>query len=231
MNNYKHIFFDLDHTLWDFDRNSRETLEELFEAYSLKNYGIHVFEDFVETYKKVNDQKWDEYRKGNISKENLRATRFHDTLMRFEINHPELAAEIDREYIQRSPHKTNLFPHALEVLAYLAEKYTLHIITNGFTEVQDIKITKSGLLPFFTYRITSEEAGANKPDPVIFRHALKMAGAKRTESIMVGDNLEVDIIGARRVGLDQVYFNPDRKPHREKVTFEISKLSELHGIL
>jgi putative hydrolase of the HAD superfamily len=228
---YKHIFFDLDHTLWDFDRNSRETLEELFEAYSLKNYGIAVFEDFRDTYHRINDQKWEQYRQGSITKEHLRATRFHDTLLQFEVNHPELAAEIDREYIARSPHKTHLFPHALEVLGYLAEKYTLHIITNGFTEVQDIKITKSGLQPFFTYKITSEAAGATKPDPVIFRHALKMAGAKRTESIMVGDNLEVDIIGARRVGLDQVYFNPDKKPHSEKVTFEIGNLGELKAIL
>ena len=231
MKSYNHIFFDLDHTLWDFDRNSRETLEELFELYSLKNYGIAVFEDFVETYRQVNDQKWDMYRKGLITKADLRATRFHDTLLRFEVNHPELAAEIDHEYILRSPHKTNLFPHALEVLGYLSEKYKLHIITNGFTEVQDIKITQSGLQPFFTYKITSEMAGVNKPDPVIFRHALKMAGAKRTESIMVGDNLEVDIVGARRVGLDQVYFNPDKKPHSEKVTFEIGNLNELRAML
>lgn len=231
MKSYQHIFFDLDHTLWDFDRNSRETLEELFEAYSLKNYGIAAFQDFIETYHQVNDLKWEEYRQGLISKEHLRATRFHDTLLRFEIDHPKLAAEIDHEYIQRSPHKTHLFPNALEVLEYLAEKYRLHIITNGFTEVQDIKLTQSGLHPFFTYKITSEMVGANKPDPVIFRHALKMAGAKRTESIMIGDNLEVDIVGARRVGLDQVYFNPDKKPHSEKVTFEILNLAELKTFL
>jgi len=231
LNNYKHIFFDLDHTLWDFDRNSRETLEELFEVYSLKNYGIHAFEDFVSTYRIVNDEKWDLYRKGLISKEKLRSTRFYDTLLRFEVNHPELASEIDREYILRSPHKTNLFPHALEVLGYLSEKYALHIITNGFTEVQDIKMTKSGLKPFFTHEITSESAGVNKPDPIIFRHALKTAGAKRKESIMIGDNLHVDCVGARRVGIDQVYFNPDKNPHQEKVTFEIVNLGELRTFL
>jgi putative hydrolase of the HAD superfamily len=171
------------------------------------------------------------YRKGLLTKATLRATRFYDTLLRFEVDHPELAAEIDHEYISRSPHKTNLFPHAIEVLGYLSEKYQLHIITNGFSEVQDIKITKSGLQPFFTHRITSETVGVNKPDPVIFRHALKLAGAKRTESIMIGDNLDVDIIGARRVGLDQVYFNPDKKAHGEKVTFEILNLSELKSFL
>ncbi len=227
MNNYQHIFFDLDHTLWDFNKNSRETLEELFEIYSLKNYGIEAFEDFVKTYKIVNDLKWDQYRKGEITKEVLRATRFYDTLLRFEIDHPELAAEIDQEYILRSPQKTNLFPHALEVLGYLSEKYALHIITNGFTEVQDIKMTKSGLKPFFTHEITSEIAGVNKPDPVIFRYAMQKAGAKRKESIMIGDNLQVDCVGARRVGMDQVYFNPDKVPHQEKLTFEIANLGEL----
>jgi len=228
---YQHIFFDLDHTLWDFDRNSRETLEELFEIYSLKNYGIDVFEDFISTYKQVNDMKWDEYRKGIITKEKLRATRFYDTLLRFEIDHPELAADIDREYINRSPHKTHLFPHATEVLGYLAEKYHLHIITNGFTEVQNIKITQSGLSPFFTQKITSEIAGYNKPDPEIFYFALKAANAKRQHSIMIGDNLQVDIMGARRVGIDQVFFNTHKVPHTEKVTFEIIHLNDLKNIL
>ena len=228
---YNHIFFDLDHTLWDFNRNSRETLEELFEIYSLKNYGIEVFEDFVTTYRQVNDLKWDEYRKGLIDKNTLRKTRFYDTLLRFEIDHPELAAEIDHEYISRSPHKTNLFPHALEVLGYLSEKYQLHIITNGFTEVQDIKLTKSGLKPFFTHKITSEIVGVNKPDPKIFAHALHLANAKRKESIMIGDNLQVDCVGARRVGIDQVYFNPDKMPHKEMVTFEIERLNQLPQIL
>ncbi len=231
MKAYAHIFFDLDHTLWDFNRNSRETLEELFEIYSLKNYGITIFEDFVATYRVVNDRMWDQYRKGLITKEKLRATRFYQTLLAFEIDHPELAEEIDREYISRSPHKTHLFPHALDVLGYLTERYQLHIITNGFTEVQDIKLTKSGLKPFFTHRITSEAAGVNKPDPQIFRYALKEAGAKRKESLMIGDNLQVDIVGARRVGLDQVFFNPDRVPHEEKVTFEISSLEQLRQIL
>lgn len=231
LKSYRHIFFDLDHTLWDFNRNSRETLEELFEIYSLKNYGIEAFEDFVTTYRMVNDRMWDLYRRGVISKGKLRATRFYETLLEFEIDHPEMAADIDREYIARSPHKTHLFPHTLEVLGYLSKKYAMHIITNGFTEVQDIKLTKSGLKPFFTHKITSELAGVNKPDPKIFAYALNQAGAKRKESIMIGDNLQVDIVGARRVGLDQVYFNPDKLPHGEEVTFEIQSLKELHGIL
>lgn len=231
MKTYQHIFFDLDHTLWDFDRNSAETLLELFEVYQLKSLGIKNFEDFFETYKKVNDEKWDLYRKNKISKENLRATRFYDTLLRFEINHPEMAADIDRAYIAQSPHKTHLFPNALEVLEYLATNYQLHIITNGFTEVQDIKITKSGLQPFFTNRITSEIAGYNKPDAAIFRYAMQAANATRKNSIMVGDNLQVDIIGARQAGIDQVYFNPEKLRHQEKVTFEIDRLRTLKDFL
>ena len=228
---YAHIFFDLDHTLWDFNRNSRETLEELFEIYSLKNYGIKAFEDFVSTYRVVNDRMWDMYRKNEISKEQLRNTRFYETLLAFEVDHPELASEIDREYIERSPHKTHLFPHAIDVLGYLSEKYHLHIITNGFSEVQDIKLTKSGLKPYFKHKITSEMVGVNKPDPKIFTYALNAAGAKRKDSIMIGDNLMVDVVGARRVGMDQVFFNPDGLPHGEDVTFEIRDLSELKSIL
>ena len=155
---YKHIFFDLDHTLWDFNKNSSETLEELFELYSLKELGIHAFEDFIKMYRKVNDEKWDLYRKGEINKQELRATRFHDTLLSFEIDHPELAAQIDHDYIQKSPHKTNLFPHTHDVLKYLSKKYVLHIITNGFSEVQVIKMSASGLHTYFRYKITSEEA-------------------------------------------------------------------------
>lgn len=228
---YKHIFFDLDHTLWDFNRNSEETLEELFEVYSLKELGIEAFQDFLKTYREVNDQKWELYRNNKITKDELRATRFYDTLLAFEIDHPELARKIDEEYITKSPYKTHVFPHAHDVLEYLAKKYELHIITNGFREVQDVKLTHSKLKSYFNHKITSESIGVNKPDPKIFTHALRLTDAKRTESLMIGDNLAVDVIGARNVGIDQVYFNPDRNPHSVKVTFEITSLHELRSFL
>jgi putative hydrolase of the HAD superfamily len=228
---YKHIFFDLDHTLWDFNRNSEETLEELFEIYSLQELGIHAFADFLKTYRTVNEEKWDLYRKNRITKDELRATRFHDTLLTFEIDHPELAQKIDEEYISKSPYKTHVFPHAHEVLDYLAEKYELHIITNGFSEVQDVKLEHSKLKTYFRHKITSESIGVNKPDPKIFTHALRLANAKRTESIMIGDNLAVDIIGARNIGMDQVFFNPGQTPHHVKITHEITSLIQLKEFL
>ena len=228
---YKHLFFDLDHTLWDFNRNSEETLEELFELYSLKELGIAAFTDFLKTYRKVNDQKWALYRKNQITKDQLRATRFYDTLLAFEVDHPEMAKKIDEDYISKSPFKTHVFPHTHKVLDYLASKYQMHIITNGFTEIQDIKLTQAKLKTYFTHKITSENVGVNKPDPKIFTHALRLAGVHRKEALMIGDNLAVDIIGARNVGIDQVYFNPDKKPHEVKVTYEISSLDELMKFL
>ena len=228
---YTDIFFDLDHTLWDFNKNSTETLEELFELYSLKELGVNAFADFLTTYKKVNDEKWSLYRNQKITKEELRKTRFKDTLLHFEIDHPELAEKIDQDYISKSPYKTHLFKHTHKVLEYLATKYKLHIITNGFKEVQDVKMESSKLNPYFTQKITSDVVGVNKPDPKIFTHALRMTGADRKKSIMIGDNLAVDIIGARNVGIDQVYFNPDKVSHTAKPTFEITCLEQLIGIL
>lgn len=228
---YKHIFFDLDHTLWDFDRNSQETLEELFEFYSLKEYGISAFKDFLASYRKVNDKVWDLYRRDKISKQELRNIRFRETLLNFGIDHPELAEKLDRDYIGKCPYKTHVFPHTHEILNYLAEKYKLHIITNGFSEVQDIKLEHSRLNPYFIHKITSEAAGVKKPDPKIFTHALRVTEAKRTESIMIGDNLVADIIGARNVGMDQIFFNPDTVDHEIKVTHEIKSLNELTKIL
>ena len=229
--NYKHIFFDLDHTLWDFNRNSEETLAELFEIYSLQELGVKAYSDFLKKYREINDEKWDLYRQNKITKDELRATRFHDTLLAFEIDHPELASKIDSDYISKSPFKTHVFPHTHEILEYLAEKYELHIITNGFSEVQDIKLTHSKLKSYFKHKITSDSIGINKPDPKIFTHALRLAEAKRTESIMIGDNLAVDIIGARNIGIDQVYFNPDRNPHSVKITHEITNLIQLKDFL
>ena len=228
---YKHIFFDLDHTLWDFNRNSEETLEELFEIYSLKELGINAFQDFLAAYRKVNDLKWELYRDKKITKAELRATRFHDTLLDFEIDHPELASKIDQDYILKSPFKTHLFPHTHEVLEYLASRYELHIITNGFSEVQNLKLTNSKLKSYFKHKITSESVGVNKPDPKIFTHALRLANAHRKETIMIGDNLPADIIGARNVGIDQIYFNPNKTAHKVKITHEIQNLIQLKDIL
>lgn len=227
MHDISHLFFDLDHTLWDFKLNSRETLSELFHELRLQEHGVRDVEAFIETYEEVNDEKWAAYRAGTIDKETLRKTRFSSTLKRFEVEHPEMSHHMEVEYIKRSPHKTRLFPGTLEVLGQLQEKYEMHIITNGFSEVQDIKMSKSGLKPFFKSVISSEMVGVNKPDPKIFLHALDSANAKRNKSVMIGDNLEADIRGARRVGMHQVFFNPEGQSHADKISAEIHSMPQL----
>ncbi len=227
----KHVFFDLDHTLWDFDKNSRETLNELFEEAKLEEQHIR-FNDFMSVYKGINDSLWDDYRKGNVTKDELRVVRFGKTLKQLGVYEKSLEAFFTEEYIRRSPLKENLIPGTLKTLRTLQEKeYNMHIITNGFREVQYTKLTKTGLSPFFKNVITSDEVGVNKPDRKIFHTALRIANAKQTSSIMIGDHLLADIIGARQAGLKQGYFNPMNKPHSEKVTFEFALMDELPRLI
>ena len=228
---YAHIFFDLDHTLWDFDTNSREALFELNDAYNLKSLGVESIEDFISEYLVINDQMWELYRKGLVDKETLRFERFHRTLLKFGIDNESVTKGLGIDYSQIAPLKTNLIPDTIEVLNYLKDKYILHIITNGFDEVQGIKMKHSGIEHYFSEVITSEMAGCKKPDPGIFKHALDLANAQVENSIMIGDNLEADIVGAREVGIDQIYFNPKNIDHREKVTHEIKELKSLLTIL
>lgn len=227
MKDLTHLYFDLDHTLWDFQTNSRETLEELYLELNIAALGAVNPEEFIAVYEQVNDEKWALYRSNTIDKKTLRNTRFVDTLKRAGIHHAKIAETLEEEYVNRSPHKSHLLPGALEVLHYLDQKYELHIITNGFAETQATKMSASGLTPFFKSVITSEEVGASKPDPVIFRYALKQGSANRSRSAMVGDNLAADIRGARRAGMHQVYFNPGGMSHRDKVSLEIRELREL----
>lgn len=228
---YTHLFFDLDHTLWDFETNSTLALMELFEEYKLSERTGVGFEAFHQTYKQVNDQLWDQYRKGLVDKSTLRNSRFTNTLGQFGVKDLAMGLVLEEEYINRSPRNTALFEGTLEALEALSNSFEMHIITNGFTEVQELKMTGSGLDPYFKHRITSESVGANKPDPRIFLHALRKAGAKRKESLMIGDSLEVDIAGARRVGMDQVYFNPEGTLHNERPTFEIRSMKQLPHLL
>lgn len=204
-----HIFFDLDRTLWDFERNSAETLGELFDELKLGYAGIPDAKTFIRLYIEKNDACWALYRQNKMSKDRLRVERFVMALAEFKIQDDVLAHEMAEKYVERSPLKTGLFPHTLETLAYLADKYTLHIITNGFEEVQHIKLKQSGLEPYFKTVTTSERAGCKKPDARIFRHAMAVAGAYAFNSLMVGDDWDVDIAGALDVGMRAVHFAPE----------------------
>lgn len=225
--NFKHLFFDLDHTLWDFETNSRITLLELYEEMQLQAKGVPSFERFFEEYEKINEALWADYRKGKVTKAELRSQRFYRSLRQFDVEDIPISNLMEELYIQRSPYKTNLLPDALETLQVLSAKYQIHIVTNGFSEVQDVKIDHSGLKPYITHRISSEQVGVQKPDPKVFHYALKVTGAKRKESLMVGDSLEADVLGARRAGIEAVYFNPAARPHGEQLQYEIRNLKEL----
>lgn len=227
---YQHLFFDLDHTLWDFDTNSRETLADLFLKYALEDELKVDSQQFVETYLRINEEKWQLYRLGRIDKARLRKERFLETFQNFGLEDEKFSRQFEIEYIDLCPHKTALIPDCIEVLDYLKGKYEMHIITNGFSEVQDIKLSKSGLKPYFNKIISSEVVGVNKPSPEIFSESLKWTGAEKSKSIMIGDNLAADIVGAKNFGMDQVFFNPELQVHQEEVSFEISSLKELKKI-
>ena len=227
---YEHIFFDLDKTLWDFEKNSSEALHELLE----KNTNVTEEVDekkFIEYYQHINELLWDDYRKNRVTKEELRFQRFYKTFLEFGIDNSELSQKMNNDYIRVSVLKTHLYSHTHEALSYLSSKYHLHIITNGFEESQYHKINNCNLNIYFKNIITSEQAGEKKPHRKIFEYALKAAGAKRQRSLMIGDHIESDIIGARRVGIDQLFVNHQNITHDEKITYEIKSLDELMKLL
>lgn len=231
MKDIKHVFFDLDHTLWDFDSNSAETLTELYHRHALQSHGVEDPKHFVATYQEVNEECWAEYRVGTMNKEELRSVRFHRTLIKYGVDEDELAEAFGDDYVQMSPYKKGLIDGTIEVLEYLSQSYELHIITNGFEEVQHIKIQESGLRQYFGEVITSEQAGFKKPAPGIFEYAAQKTNAVPEKSLMIGDGLDTDVLGARKAGFHQVFFNPQGLKHEETPSHEISHLRELMDIL
>lgn len=223
----KHIFFDLDHTIWDFDRNAQETLLELYEAYQLKTLGINSSSKFIERYTANNHSLWQQYHLGEITKEKLRQDRFRNTFLELGVKPELIPIEFEEDYVRISPTKTNLFEGAEKVLTYLQNKYQLHIISNGFKETTLTKMDLSGLNPYFTNVIISEDVGINKPDKLIFEHAITKADAKVEESIMIGDSLEADIRGAQNFGMKAIFFNPLNITQPEDVEWQILHLKEL----
>ncbi|WEK19607.1 MAG: YjjG family noncanonical pyrimidine nucleotidase [Candidatus Pedobacter colombiensis] len=223
----KHIFFDLDHTIWDFDRNAEETLRELYQLYQLEQLGLHSCEEFIATYTENNHRLWAEYHVGRITKEQLRSERFHKTFRQLGVKPDKIPTQFEEDYVRISPTKTNLFWGSEKVLGYLYEKYALHIISNGFKETTLTKMNVSGLNPYFQNVIISEDVGVNKPHKAIFEYALNKASAKKHESIMIGDSLEADIRGAQDYGIKAIYFNPLKKEKPSDVEWQISNLEEL----
>jgi len=229
---YKHIFFDLDHTLWDFETNSQHTIRELYDSHALASRGIPSYEAFLKSYEGHNERLWDRYRKGFINRNDLRYKRFSLTFLDFKLADEKLSKAFSEQFLELLPTKTALFPYTVEVLDYLLNKgYPMHLITNGFEATQLLKMKHAGIGHYFTHIITSETAGSLKPYREIFDYAMVKAGTNANESVMIGDALELDIIGAQTVGMDQVYFNPQVPAVDITPTYTIQCLSELKTIL
>ena len=229
---YKDLFFDLDHTLWDFETNSKETIQELYITHRLADLGIVDFDGFYSTYSAHNHRLWDRYTKGFIKQEELRWKRVYLSLLDFKVANEPLAKAMSQTYLEILPNKTHLFPYTIEILEYLKQKeYKMHLITNGFESVQFKKIKNSGLQDYFIEVITSEASNSLKPQKEIFEYALKNAKASVNESIMIGDNESADIQGGINIGMDTIFVNHVQVVPTVPATYTITHLKELENIL
>lgn len=229
---YKDLFFDLDHTLWDFETNSKETIQELYNTHRLADLGIIDFDGFYSTYSAHNHRLWDRYTKGFIKQEELRWKRVYLSLLDFKVANEPLAKQMSQAYLEILPNKKHLFPYTIEILEYLKQKeYKMHLITNGFESVQFKKIKNSGLQDYFIEVITSEASNSLKPQKEIFEYALKNANASVDKSIMIGDNESADIQGGINMGMDTIFVNHIQVVPTVPATYTITHLKELENIL
>lgn len=231
MSKYRHLLFDLDHTLWDYDRNVLESLRELFEIYLLQDLGVLTFDVFYEAFNTVNADLWNAYNTGKIDRTILRKERFKRIFEHMGADVLAVPAEMEEDFMQRTSSKPHLFPHSKETLTYLQNNYQLHIVSNGFDESQAVKMASSGLTSFFQLIVTSETTNYRKPDKRIFEYVLEKLEVEPEVCLMIGDNPDTDILGARDANIDQVLFNPLNLPHPIKPTYTIGCLSELRSFL
>jgi putative hydrolase of the HAD superfamily len=223
----RHLFFDLDRTLWDFDENSKQALIQLFSEAQLQHYSLD-FEDFHSHYVEINAKLWQAYGNKEITKEHLRNERFRKTLEKWKLHDDKLVRHFSDGYVEISPKQTQLFPNTLETLEELRQNgYIMHIITNGFKEVQYTKLENCKLRSYFDIIVCSEEIGINKPAPEIFHFSMNKAQTKPENSTMIGDDYEVDILGAERVGMKTYHFNPQIKESQVKHHNQITNLKQL----
>jgi putative hydrolase of the HAD superfamily len=228
---YRHIFFDLDHTLWDYDKNVRESLTELYNLYQLANLGILDSEKFIQSFYNVNFKLWAMYDIGEIDKKSLREVRFRSVFENAGIDPNAVPKAMEDDFMHRTSSKPHVLPYTFEILDYLKPNYGLHIISNGFSESQAKKMEASGLTPYFDLVVTSETTGHKKPDPRIFQYAMDRLSIKSAETMMIGDNPNSDILGAIRANIDNVYFDPHEKGIEHQPTYTIRHLKELEGFL
>lgn len=230
MKNIKHIFFDLDNTLWDFEKNSREALLHLFLEHNIQEKCKVDFNTFITKYEEINHELWHLYSLLQTTKEELRYQRFHKTFLHFNHDNLPLSYQWADDYLKISPYKTHLIDGAMDVLLHLKEKYKLHIITNGFKEVQHIKLDCCNLKPFFDHIIISEEHGFNKPDHKIFDLAQNLTNSQFHECVMIGDNYDADILGALNAQWKAIYLSNIQKENTDTNFFQINKLIQLKEV-
>jgi len=232
MEKYKHIFFDLDHTIWDFEANAKLTMHALYEDFELASIGITNFDNFFNAYSEHNHKLWARYTKGFIRQEELRWKRMWHTLLDYKIANEGLSKEMSTKYLDLLPTRTKLFPYTHELLTYLKSKnYMLHIITNGFEDVQHNKIKNSNLSQYFTNIITSQGSNSVKPEKAIFDYAMQKANAIAANCVMIGDNIDADIQGGINAGIDTIFVNHIQAIPSIKATFEVASLQEITTIL
>lgn len=231
MKSYRSILFDLDHTLWDYETNSTETLHELFHEHKLAEIGVPTIAEFLKTFVTVNTHLWELYDLGKINRDVIRYDRFHKIMLHMGIDNYELSLKLSDDYVEKSPKKGTLMPNAIEILEYLHPRYPMTIVTNGFDEIQSTKLASSGITSYFKSVVTSARAGHKKPAKEIFEFALSESGFYSHETLMIGDNLLTDIGGARNAALDTVFYNPRKISHQEYTHYEIHDLNELKDIL
>ena len=229
---YNHILLDLDDTLWDFKTNSRIAMQEIYNDYKLINH-YDSFESFYSIYMEKNHQLWEQYAKGEITKDYLSLERFLHPLRLVGINDATLARQLGDDFLHRTTMQTQLVDGAIELLDYLKDKYTLSIISNGFGEVQGIKLRRSCLLPYFTHIFLSEEVGYQKPDIRFFQAVLEKLDAKNTECLVIGDNFQTDILGAQNAKIDAVFYKKDTEQTYNPSVYatEVNNLIAIKNIL
>lgn len=245
MPDYKGVLFDLDHTLWDYHSNSKETLHDMYHEFGLDQKLRAPFDPFHDVFQDINANLWSQYDRGIIPRDAIRRDRFNTILAHFGVTDLELSRQLSDAYIRQGPLKGNLVAGAREILDYLHPRYPLFVVTNGFEEVQFQKVKSAGLEHYFREIVISDRVGHKKPSPEIFHYVVNTHGIAHRELIMIGDNMLTDIAGAANAGVDSVLFDPEPilatdhlrsaalPPGAEDVTstYRISRLEDLRSIL
>ncbi|AZA87865.1 noncanonical pyrimidine nucleotidase, YjjG family [Chryseobacterium shandongense] len=228
----QHIFFDLDNTLWDHRRNAYLTIKNLFEKEEINlKYNVD-FEEFHSVYHEINEKLWENIRDGIVDKEYLRKHRFYDTFKYFNVDDEQLSMYFEEHFLDKILNHNELVEGAEYILEYLkARHYTLHIISNGFKEVTERKCILSGIAPYFQTITSADSVGVRKPRPEIFEYSLKLAGAVKEESILIGDDWIADVVGAQNFGIDVIFFDVFKENRQEESLKAIQHLLQIKEYL